>query len=524
MRQTVFCLFLLFGTFGCGREPSSSTPSTDQSASAATGQAAPGSSEAAPPSSAADTPPADAQATQQSGDVATDSDDPMVARVLQKWTGDLDGMIERRYIRVLTTYSKTQFFIDKGTQRGLIVDAFTLFENDLNKRLQNKHIRVRVLFVPVANNDLIPALIEGRGDLVAAGKVITAQRKEQVDFTNPTKRGISTVVVTGPGVPPLSSVQDLSGKEVYLRASDVSAQSVERFNSQLAASGKPPVKIRPAPEDLSDEDLLEMVNAGLVPMTMADDYIAEFWKQVFPGIVLNRTAAVRTDAETGMMVRRNSPKLMAELNAFIARYPEGSLQRNVLLQKYLKNVQYAKAATSSEDMERFRKTVDFLRKYSAQYKLDYLLMAAQGYQESGLDQTKKSAVGAIGVMQVMPATGKEMKVGDIRQVEANVHAGVKYIRYMMDHYYADQPMDAVNKGLFTFASYNAGPARINQLRQRAAKRGLDPNKWFNNVELLAAESIGRETVQYVSNIYKYYLAYKLLTERAEARSKAKGTG
>jgi membrane-bound lytic murein transglycosylase MltF len=222
-----------------------------------------------------------------------------------------------------------------------------------------------------------------------------------------------------------------------------------------------------------------------------------------------------------MMVRKNSPKLMAELNGFIARYPEGSLQRNVLLQKYLKNVKYAKAATSSADVAKFRRTVDFLRKYSAQYKLDYLLMAAQGYQESQLDQSKKSPVGAVGVMQVMPATGAEMQVGDIRKLDANVHAGVKYIRFMMDHYYANEPMNDLNKALFTFASYNAGPGRIRQLRDRAAAPGLDSNKWFNNVEILAAENIGRETVQYVSNIYKYYLAYKLLIERSQKRSEAK---
>ena len=252
---------------------------------------------------------------------------------------------------------------------------------------------------------------------------------------------------------------------------------------------------------LSDEDLLEMVNAGLAPMTMVDDYVAEFWKQVYPDLVLNTAAAVRTDGETAMMVRKNSPQLMAELNGFLAKYPEGSLQRNVLTQKYWKSVKYAKGATSKAEVERFHKTVAFLRKYSAQYKLDYLLMAAQGYQESGLDQSRKSAVGAIGVMQVMPATGEDMKVGDITKLEANIHAGVKYMRFMMDNYYADEPMDRLNKGLFTFASYNAGPNRIRQLRERAAKRGLDPNQWFNNVELLAAESIGRETVQYVSNIY-----------------------
>jgi membrane-bound lytic murein transglycosylase MltF len=449
-------------------------------------------------------------------------EDPILAHALEKWTGDLDGMIERRFIRVLTVRSKTTFFQDRGTQLGMTADAFRLFEDDLNKKLNSKNVRVQVLFVPVAADELIPALLEGRGDVVSAGKLVTAWRKEQVDFTRATRRGISSIIVTGPGVPPLASVDDLGGKEVYIRASDVSAKNVELFNARLAKSGKPPARIRPAPEVLADEDILEMVNAGLAPMTMVDDYIAEFWKQIFPNIVLNKTAAVKTDGETAMMVRKNSPKLMAELNAFISRYPEGSAQRNMLTQKYLKSVKYAKGATSKEDVERFRQTVDFIRKYSDEYMLDYLLMAAQGYQESGLDQNRKSPVGAIGVMQVMPATGADMKVGDITKLDANVHAGVKYMRFMIDTYYENEPMDKLNKGLFAFASYNAGPGRIRGLRARAAKRGLDPNQWFNNVELVAAEAIGRETVQYVSNIYKYYLAYKMLTEQQEQRLKAKG--
>jgi membrane-bound lytic murein transglycosylase MltF len=477
-----------------------------------------GSKPAAPAAEPATTDAANAADT---SDLPPEQDNPLVAKILEPWTGDLDGMIERRYIRVLTTYSKTNFFVDKGTQLGLVAEAFRVFEDDLNKKLQNKSIRVHVVFVPVAHDDLIPALREGRGDIVAAGKLVTAWRQEQVDFTNPTRTGISSIIVTAPGVPPVETVQDLGGREGYLRASDVSEKGVAQFNAQLAAAGKPPVKIKPAPEVLADEDILEMVNAGLVPLTMVDDYIAQFWQQIFPGIVLNRGAAVRTDGQTAMMIRKNSPQLMAELNKFVARYPEGSLQRNVLLQKYLKNVKYAKQATSQKDAEQFQRVVAFLRKYSDEYRLDYLLMAAQGYQESGLDQQRKSAVGAVGVMQVMPATGADMKVGDITQIEPNIHAGVKYIRFMMDQFYANEPMDPLNKALFTFASYNAGPGRIKQLRARAAKKGLDPNRWFNNVELVAAEAIGRETVQYVSNIYKYYLAYTMLMEQQQLKAKAK---
>jgi membrane-bound lytic murein transglycosylase MltF len=438
----------------------------------------------------------------------------------QKWTGDLDGMIERRLIRVLTVYSKTTFFVDKGTQLGTVPEAFKLFEDDLNKRLKNKNVIVHVVIVPVAADELIPALLAGRGDIVSAGKLATAWRREQVDFTNATRKGISSIIVTGPGVAPLNTLEDLAGKEVYVRASDVSAKNVQEFNARLTAAGKPPVRIKPAPEVLADEDLLEMVNAGLVPMTVVDDYIAEFWKQIFPNLVLNTAFAVRTDGETAMMIRKGSPKLTAELNAFLARYPEGSLQRNVLFQKYLKNVKFAKSATSGPDRERFRQTIAFLRKYSDKYKLDYLLMAAQGYQESRLDQDAKSAVGAVGVMQLMPETGKEQKVGDIKNIEPNVHAGVKYMRFIRKSFFDDQPMDALNKALFTFAAYNAGPGRVRALRREAEQRGLDPNVWFGSVERIASERIGRETVTYVSNIYKYYVAYRLLTSEAARRKAA----
>ena len=181
--------------------------------------------------------------------------------------------------------------------------------------------------------------------------------------------------------------------------------------------------------------------------------------------------------------------------------------------RYLQNVKYAKNAGADSERKKLQAVVELFRKYSAQYDLDYLLMAAQGYQESTLDQNVKSPVGAIGVMQVMPPTGQELKVGDITLLEPNIHAGVKYMRFMMDQYYKDEPMDPVNKTLMTFASYNAGPGRLRQLRRETEKRGLNPNVWFGNVERIASERIGRETVTYVSNIYKYYIAYRLLTDQ-----------
>ena len=438
-----------------------------------------------------------------------------------KWTGDLDGMIKRRVIRILVTYNKTHYFVDRGTQRGLTYEFGRLFEADLNKKLKSKHLLVHVVFVPVSRDTLISGLLEGRGDVAAANLTITPERLKLVDFSDPTFRNVSEIVVTGPGADPIASAEDLSGKEVFVRKTSSFYESLEKLNADFAKSGKAPVKVRLAPEELETEDILEMVNAGLIKITIADNHLAEFWKKVLPKIGLHPEAAVRTGGEIAVMIRKDSPQLKQALNDFLARYPERSATRNQVLQKYLKNTKFVKNATSQEEMAKFARTVEFFRKYGDKYDLDYLLMMAQGYQESRLDQNAKSPVGAQGVMQVMPATGKEMGVGDITELEPNIHAGVKYIRFMVKQYYEKEPMDKLNKGLFAFAAYNAGPGRISQLRSQAAKRGLNPNVWFNNVEVIAAEKIGRETVTYVSNIYKYYIAYKLITEEMEDRRKMK---
>jgi membrane-bound lytic murein transglycosylase MltF len=264
-----------------------------------------------------------------------------------------------------------------------------------------------------------------------------------------------------------------------------------------------------------------MVSAGLAPITIVDDYLAEFWSQVFTGITVHKDVAVRTGGRLAVAFRRDNPKLRGAVNEWIKKHGKGDSFRNVVEQRYLQNTKYVKNAAADAERKKFLAVVELFKKYGAQYNVDYLLMAAQGYQESTLDQNVKSPVGAIGVMQVMPPTGKELAVGDITKLEPNIHAGVKYMRFMVDQYYKDEPMDNLNKGLMTFASYNAGPGRVRQLRRETEKRGLDPNVWFGNVERVASERIGRETVTYVSNIYKYYITYRLLADQQERRNAAK---
>jgi membrane-bound lytic murein transglycosylase MltF len=448
-------------------------------------------------------------------------------QVMQPWTGDLDGMVDRKVIRVLTVYSRTFYFMNKGVQRGTTYDMFRQFETDLNaklarsKALKNRHVKVQVVFVPIPRDELLQALIDGKGDIAASNLTITEDRRKLVDFSKPAYRNVSEVVVSGPDSPQVTILEDLAGKEVFVRPSSSYHESLTTLNQRLASEKRAPIVIKDAPESLEDEDLIEMVSAGLIPFIIVDKHKAAFWRQVFPKIRVHDALAVRRGGDIAWAIRKGSPQLKAALDSFITRHGEGTATGNTLLARYLKSASYVKNAASETERKKFLALVQYFQKYGDKYNVDWLLMAAQGYQESKLNQAARSPVGAIGVMQVMPATGKDLRVGDITQTEPNIHAGVKYMRWMIDQYYGDEPMTQLDKALFAFASYNAGTGRISQLRRLAAKRGLDQNVWFGNVEYLAAEKIGAETVTYVSNIYKYYIAYRLIMEARDEREQAK---
>jgi membrane-bound lytic murein transglycosylase MltF len=403
----------------------------------------------------------------------------------------------------------------------LSYEYLTVYEEQLNKRLKTGNLKIHVVPIPMPRDALLPALTAGEVDLVVAQLTVTPERQAVVDFTKPTRRNVEEVVVTGPNSPPVAALDDLSGKQVYARKTSSYFVSLQGLNQKLAAEGKPPVDIQEASESLEDDDLLEMVNAGLIPAVVVDNYLAEFWKQVFPDLTVHSEMTLRVGGDLAVAIRKNSPQLASELNGFIDKYGLNSAIGRILNKRYMQSTKYVQNATSKAERQKFLDLINLFRKYGDQYKFDFLLMAAQAYQESRLDQNAKSSVGAIGIMQLMPATGKEQKVGDITKLEPNIHAGVKYMRFMRNEFYEDEPMDDLNKGLFTFASYNAGPGRVRQLRRETERRGLNPNVWFGNVERIASERIGRETVTYVSNIYKYYVAYRLLVDEALRRKDAK---
>jgi len=441
----------------------------------------------------------------------------------QNWTGDFDQMVERHRIRALVPYSKTFYFLDGADQRGLTYDLLKEFEKHLNQKLGKKTLRVQLVVIPTPRDQLIPNLVAGRGDIAAGNLTITDDRRKQVDFSNPIFTGVDEILITGPDSPAVTTIADLSGKEIHVRKSSSYYESLLQLNARLQKEGRKPVKIVPADELLEDEDLLEMLNAGLIPMVVIDSHKGRFWTQIFKDLTLHPEIKLRTEGQIAWAIRKNSPRLKKSVNEYIGTVKQGTLMGNMLFKRYLESTKWVRRALNEEGMQRLRRAIEFFKKYADRYDFDWLMIAAQAYQESGIDHSKRSPTGAIGVMQVLPSTAADpnVNIDKIEKLENNIHAGVKYLRFLRDQYFENEPMDKFNKTLFSFAAYNAGPAKINKLREEARQSNLDTNVWFRNVEVVASRRIGRETVQYVSNIYKYYIAYRLLADKSGEKKEAK---
>ena len=433
----------------------------------------------------------------------------------KQWKGDFDKMLERRIIRVDAPRSRTLYYVDKGRERGLSVELARDFERWVNKtyaqQLGKRPLTVYV--VPATRDKLLSNLNDGLADIAIGNLSVTEERKKLVDFVAPDAKSVNVeILVTGPAGTAVATADDLSGQMVHVRPSSSYHESLLALNARLHQAGRPPVKLVLVPDALEDEDMLEMVNAGLIGAMVVDDWKAKTWSQVLTKLKLNEGAVLREAIPIGWAIRKDSPQLAAALNRF---YAEWVVQAGVIAyrkKQLFKNVKTLNNSTAGADQKRFEQTVALFKKYGAQYNFDPLMLAAQGYQESTLDQSKKSHVGAIGVMQIMPATGSGLGVGDIKDLEANIHGGTKYMDQLMSKYFQDANFRDQDRTLFAFASYNAGPGNISKMRKEAVKRGLDPDKWFNNVEIVTADKIGMETTTYVRNIFKYYVSYKLLTE------------
>ncbi|SED39786.1 Membrane-bound lytic murein transglycosylase MltF [Beijerinckia sp. 28-YEA-48] len=433
--------------------------------------------------------------------------------LVKPWLGDFDAMRERRIIRILVPYSKTLFFIDRGRQLGVSAELGRRFEDWLNKRYKTGPFRIQVAFVPTRRDQILPALKTGLGDIAAANLTVTAERQAQVAFAPSWSDKISEIVVTGPASPQLTTLDDLAGRDVPVRLSSSYATHLEKLNQDFTARALQPLRVVPLEENLEDEDILTMVNAGLLPFAIVDSHKAEIWATILDNLKVRSDLAIASEQSIAWAFRQNSPQLASILAAFVAEHKVGTKIGNDIKQRYFKDDKLLKNSNSADAAQRFAELEPFFRAHAGTYNFDWLMLTAQGFQESQLDQHRRSPRGAVGIMQLLPSTAADKTIA-ISGIETdagrNIQAGAAYLRYLIATYIKDANLPDREKMLFAFAAYNAGPGNLKKFRSAAKAQGLDPNLWFDNVEHAAARTVGRETVDYVSNIYKYYVSYRLL--------------
>jgi len=430
-----------------------------------------------------------------------------VATLNEPWTGDLDGMVERGTIRVLTALSRTHFYLDGGEPRGLTYEMMEAFEAFANERLASE---VDVLVIPAPRALLLDWLLAGRGDLVAANLTVTPERSERVAFTDPIIEEAVEQVVLAPNSPPISSLDELAanGTALSLREESSYFQHVEALNAERAT----PIAVDAVDPRLTDEDLLDLLAGGVLEATVVDRHKLDLWAQVYPELIMPAGLVVNESGRIAMAVRPTDAELLALLNAFVPTIEDGSLLGNILIERYLNDVARLDDREATALRAEFEEMRPIFVRAAEEYDLEWTLLAAQAYQESRLDQDARGPSGAVGVMQIRPATAAKpyIDLPNVEQLETNILAAAKYKRWLIDTHFDEPGIDRETRLTFALAAYNAGPGNINEARERSRASGLDPDRWFDHVEITTARTVSSIPVEYVRNILKYHSAYRHL--------------
>jgi membrane-bound lytic murein transglycosylase MltF len=349
----------------------------------------------------------------------------------ERHTGDLDEMEKRRNIRALVILNPIGFFYQKGIPKGAIYEALQEFQKFTNQKLNTGPLQVQVTPLPVRIDQVEAYLTAGVGDFVANGIAVTPDRANRVAFSVPLQTDSTQIVLTGPAYGTVSTLEGLGGKEVYVNPLTTYFENLGKVNDSLQKAGKAPILIKTADKNLTDDDLIQMVGAGLIPATVTTQVRANLWSQVFKNLKPHPELAIASNVQLAWVMRKNNPQLKQLVDEFVAGHAVGTSSGNTLLRRYLQNTKWVKNSTTKEEMQKFLVTVKLFQKYAAEYDFDYLMLAAQGYQESMLNQEMRSPRGAVGIMQVLPkyAAARPIGISDVASTEGNIHAGAKMLRH-----------------------------------------------------------------------------------------------
>ena len=281
------------------------------------------------------------------------------------WMGDFDRMLERRIIRVLAPYSRSLYFNDKGHERGLTAETVRDFERWINKKYASTLGKrpLTVYIIPTTRDKLLPEITKGMGDVAIGNLTVTEERLKLADFVSPEgSRTMKELVVTGPQSPAIKAVDDLSGKTVHVRKTSSYYESLESLNERLKKEGKPAVKLVLVPDALEDEDMMEMLNAGLLEIIIVDDWKAKMWAQILPKLRVNEQAALRDGGRVGTAIRKGSPKLAAEMLDFYTNHIKKQGLGPYRMKKYMSRIKQIKNPTGTSEWQRFEQMLLLFQK------------------------------------------------------------------------------------------------------------------------------------------------------------------
>lgn len=440
---------------------------------------------------------------------------------------DLKDIVDAGVLRVITSYSPTGYFLYKGETMG--------FEYEMFKRLAD-HLDVNLEIVLAKNVDsVIPMLNRGEGDIIALGYTITSDRKEEVSFTDPyliTHQSLiqrkpdnwRKITVDNIKKQLVTDIVELIRDTVSVRKESSYYARLKELSNELGDT----VHIKLLPGHYSDEEIIQMVSEGKIKYSIIDYNKASIHASYFPNIDIE--TPVSLSQRIAWAVRKSSPELLDIINkglVQIKRTPD----YNVIYDKYFDNKRQFNRRLDSEyytgSTGKFSKYDEMVKKYAKDLGWDWILVKSLVYQESMFNVNNKSWVGASGLMQLMPATAKELGVTDVHDPEQNIRAGCKYLKRMYSYW--DEIPDSIQRTKFAMASYNCGYGHIKDAQNLAIKNGKDSLNWDNGVDFFVLNlnkreyyndevveygyARGSEPYEYVKDIFERYKNYKTFADQ-----------
>ena len=430
---------------------------------------------------------------------------------------DLAQIRASKVLRVLVNQSRNSSGEVKGEPVGVEYYRLRALEHYLNARVGDGQ-EIYLKIIPRAKEQLLGALQRGEGDLAAPGELLDPSVVRGVDASAPVVDQVPLQLVGRKGERSYSRVEQLSGRTIALTSASAAGPAIQVINQQLALRKRAPIKVEWVDPTLAVEDVLEMVQAGIYPLTVVERPIAQRWARVMPKLrVDSKLQLARPDAMR-WYVRKDAPMFQAAVDRFLAGYRAPDNQ-DAAFERIYRRQYRVHNPLARKDRQRLESLRPVLQKHGGDQQFDWLNLAALAFKESTLDPKARGSGGAHGLMQITPSAAQRVGVSNTATVDGNVQASARYLAMLRRKFFASPQLNERERMAFILAAYNLGPERVQAMRAEARRRGLNGNQWFFQTERVAMEQVGMGPVNFVNSVNKYYLAFN--RERASLERVAK---